>query len=148
MIMDQAAKNQAVCRPIMMVAPHSIARRTLFQVRLVRALCVLAVISLFGCASHFVMSRTPGAYDGTLGPMKRCPVGQGPCTDDPSYDSSKFNPSNASLYALPNCPFGIQALVVPEPGSSDALVQCAAPPQQAPRQPDGGIPITNLAPAR
>jgi hypothetical protein len=114
---------------------------------LVRAtLGVLAVLALAGCESHVVLSRPPGAYTGALGPMKRCPSGQGACTDDANYDSSKFNPPNATFYALPNCPYGIQSLVVPAAGTSDALVQCAGPPQQAPAQPDGGIPITTLAP--
>lgn len=108
---------------------------------------LLLVLVLAACESHYVMSRTPGAYQGTLGPMKVCPAGQGACTDSPTYDTSVFNPANAKVYVLPDCPFGIQALVVPAPGSSNALVQCAAPPQQTPPQPDGGIPTATLAPS-
>jgi hypothetical protein len=108
---------------------------------------VLAVVLLLGCQSHYVLSRTPGAYQGTLGPIKACPAGQGACTDAPAYDTSVFNPANATFYALPDCPFGIQALVVPASGASNALVQCAAPPQQTPPQADGGIPTATLAPS-
>jgi hypothetical protein len=123
-------------------------RKPLCSVRPRAVLVVLAALCLLGCQAHYVMSRLPGAYTGTLGPMKRCPPGQRACADDAAYDSSKFNPANASFFALPDCPFGIQAIVVPESSSSDALVQCAGPPQQAPPQSDGGIPTMSLAPAR
>jgi hypothetical protein len=114
--------------------------------KLAEAAIAMVLLGVGGCgAARIEMSQAPGAFSGTLGPLQRCPAGGGVCTIDHQYDSSQYNSSNTTYYSMPTCPYGIQAVLVPAPGTSDALVLCAAPGQLTPPQADGGIP-TAVAP--
>jgi hypothetical protein len=93
------------------------------------------------CAANLVIRARPDADTGALGPLQRCEAGETPCATDPQQDTSLFNAADATHLSLPNCPFGIQEILVQNPGSSHpvALVQCSGP-HQAPAGADGGIP--------
>jgi hypothetical protein len=95
------------------------------------------------CASNVVLRRPPDADTGTLGPFQRCGASEQPCAVDPVQDSSRFNAAHTTYFRLPNCPYGIEEILLQNAGSSTAaaIVQCAAPPQTPPSA-DGGIPTT------
>jgi hypothetical protein len=73
-----------------------------------------------------------------------CDPGQTPCTPDPTYDTSQFNPPNATFLALPACPYGINQILIREAGGSKASadVQCAARSPAPLAGGGGGIPTT------
>jgi hypothetical protein len=100
---------------------------------------VVAVSSLAACAPNVVLSRSPGAQTGTLGPFQRCTPGQKPCDVDPTLDISRLNRNNTTRFALPTCAYGIDTILVEKVGTPDAVVsaQCAAPPPAV----AGGIPV-------
>jgi hypothetical protein len=104
---------------------------------------VASAALLSACATNVVLRRTPDTDTGALGPMQRCDAPEKHCGPDPVQDSSRFNAANTTYITLPNCPFGIEEILIQNAGSSNAgaVVQCAAPPQ-APPSADGGIPTT------
>jgi hypothetical protein len=104
---------------------------------------VVAAALLSACATNVVLRRSPDVDTGALGPFQRCDAPEKPCGTDPVQDSSRFNAANTTYFRLPNCPYGIEEILVQNSGSSNAVavVQCAAPPEAPPRA-DGGIPTT------
>jgi hypothetical protein len=86
---------------------------------------LLPLLLQLGCVPHFVLRARNSP--GTLGPLQRCAVDNGPCGTDPSQDGSRFNNSNTQTFVLPACPHGIDSILV-EAGDA-AIVQCAAPGQ-------------------
>jgi hypothetical protein len=100
-----------------------------------------AAVMLAGCASHVVLERLPVDQTGRLGPLQNCPVGQGACVASPNQDESVFRLSGSTYFALPQCPHGIDRLVIEDADSSEptVLVQCAAEGQE-------GIPVAENVP--
>jgi hypothetical protein len=98
---------------------------------------------LCACSANVVLRRRPATDTGALGPFQRCEAVEKPCAGDPTYDSSRFNAANTTFLSLPECPFGIQEILVQDAGSADAvaIVRCAAPPIAAPA-PSTGLPTT------
>jgi hypothetical protein len=91
---------------------------------------VTSVLVLAACSSNIVLRRRPEFDTGPLGPFARCAVDERACQDDPTYDGARLSPSNTTYFSLPNCAYGIQAILIQDVGSSDsiAIVRCAAPP--------------------
>jgi hypothetical protein len=92
-----------------------------------------SVLVLAACSNNVVLRRRPDADTGPLGPFARCAAGERVCQDDPTYDGSRLATSHSTYFSLPNCAYGIQAILIQAAGSSDAvaIVRCAAP-QPAP----------------
>ena len=55
---------------------------------------MLIALLISACAANVVLHRRPDAETGPLGPLVRCEVGDKPCQEDATYDSTVFNPSN------------------------------------------------------
>lgn len=105
---------------------------------------IFGVVSLCACTRNVVIRVSPSADPGTFGPTKVCELHQKPCTDDTTFDSSRFtNTGGASFFVMPTCMYGVHALLVEHAESVTPRVyaQCNAPPQLCP-SPDGGIPTT------
>ena len=108
---------------------------------------IAAALSLCTCARHIMIRPRPDQDPGAFGPIKRCAPGEQPCTDDPTFDTSRFsNTGGATFFSWPTCAFGINAVLVDHAESSSPTVYatCNQPPQQPP-SPDGGIPTTSTS---
>lgn len=98
-----------------------------------RHVCVVGVLLsvVVGCSKNIVIRRSPGASTGVMGPHESCLPGEGPCKPDGTFDSSRFNHSGTTYFAMPECRHGIDRILV-ENSDSDAPVvtaECAGPPQ-------------------
>lgn len=87
------------------------------------AVILFAVSTLVGCIPNMVLRNTTSA--GASGPLQRCPMDNGACAADPNQDASRFNNSGTRNFTLPNCPNGIDSILIE--GGNTAVVQCAAP---------------------
>jgi hypothetical protein len=95
------------------------------------------------CSHHIVLARWPSGDPGGDGPLQLCSAGKSACAADGTQDTSRFNLSNTTRLALPDCPFGIRRIVILDAESQDAYadVECAARPPTAP-SPGGRLPTT------
>ena len=102
---------------------------------------IAPAVLLLACTSNVVLRRAPATDTGTLGPMQRCDAPEKPCVVDPQQDTSLFNAAHTTYLTLPNCPYGIEQILIQNSGSSnvDALVECAS--RSEPTE-GGKIPIT------
>jgi len=108
--------------------------------------CVTTLCMLVACSSNVVLRRRPDIDTGPLGPFARCAAGERACQDDPTYDGARFSASNTVYFSLPSCAYGIQAILIQDAGSADAvaIVRCAAPPATPLMTTDGVLPTTEL----
>ncbi len=111
----------------------------------------LLLILLVGCSKNIVIRRSPGASTGVMGPHQRCERDERPCKPDGAFDTSRFNHSGTTYFAMPECRYGIDRILVENSDSSDAVViaECAGPPQattgtptSTTTVPTSGIPTT------
>ncbi len=105
---------------------------------------LLGAMAMSACGPTNIVLRARPGGPGAMGPLQRCEIHESPCATDPSQDESRFNPTNASFVSLPNCPNGIDRILVQNASTANpvAIVQCAAP-DSTPG--DGGIPSTDNA---
>lgn len=96
-----------------------------------------------GCARHVWIGRDPKQFIGPAGTTLRCPAGGGACTTDPVVDAARWNQSRTARYQLPQCPAGIEGILIenadcPEP---NVVVQCVEPGPDGlgTMLPDGGV---------
>jgi hypothetical protein len=115
------------------------------------AVCAVS-LSACGLTHNVVVRKRPGADTGAVGALQRCDPGEMPCTIDPNGDTSRFNDSHTTFFSFPDCPFGIEQLLIHDSGSSSAVLiaQCSARPQQTAFRADAGmseVPRTGDTPA-